>query len=325
MTQKVIFVEASKKRGLLVELLKNPAMSRVLIFTRTKRGADKVARHIETHGINGAAIHGNKSQGQREAALDAFRLGKIRVLVATDIAARGIDVDEVSHVVNFELPNVPESYVHRIGRTARAGNDGIAISFCDGEERAYLKDIEKLTRLSIPSEDRRNDTTLAAASVEERSSPAEHRERPRGGRPGGGGRPQHAGDRNGRGYGGGRSDSRGSERTHRDSDHPRTGGGNAGRTERSDRPAQERRPYSPLDAGPRAPREHETRSPVGRAMDARDVAHRSARPENHTGSEHRARPVTPSSGDRGPRRAAAHGEQRPGPRSHAAGRVRRGE
>ncbi len=108
-----------------------------------------------------SAIHGNKSQGQREAALAQFKANKIRALIATDIAARGIDVDAISHVVNYELPNVPESYVHRIGRTARAGAEGIAISFCDGEERAYLKDIERLTRQTIPSVDRRGDTTIA--------------------------------------------------------------------------------------------------------------------------------------------------------------------
>jgi ATP-dependent RNA helicase RhlE len=134
-------------------------MSRALIFTRTKRGADKVARHLDAAGIRVAAIHGNKSQSQREQALAAFRAAKIRALVATDIAARGIDVDQVTHVVNFELPDVPESYVHRIGRTARAGAAGIAISLCDTEERDLLRDIERLTRQSIPTEDRRRDTS----------------------------------------------------------------------------------------------------------------------------------------------------------------------
>jgi ATP-dependent RNA helicase RhlE len=144
-------------------------MSRALVFTRTKRGADKVAKHLEGAGIAAAAIHGNKSQGQREAALSAFKASSIRALVATDIAARGIDIDLVTHVINFELPNVPESYVHRIGRTARAGNEGIAISLCDGEERAYLKDIERLIRQTIPSADRRGDATLIAAAAAPRS------------------------------------------------------------------------------------------------------------------------------------------------------------
>jgi ATP-dependent RNA helicase RhlE len=130
-------------------------MRRTLVFTRTKRGADKVARHLEAAGIKVAAIHGNKSQGQREAALGAFRNGRIRGLVATDIAARGIDIDEVTHVINYDLPHVPESYVHRIGRTARAGAEGIAISLCGREERDLLRDIERLTRQSIASIDRR--------------------------------------------------------------------------------------------------------------------------------------------------------------------------
>jgi ATP-dependent RNA helicase RhlE len=168
-SQKVIFVEAPKKRSLLVELFGDGAMRRALIFTRTKRGADKVARHLEGAGIAAAAIHGNKSQGQREAALSAFKASSIRALVATDIAARGIDIDLVTHVINFELPNVPESYVHRIGRTARAGNEGIAISLCDGEERAYLKEIERLIRQTIPSADRRGDATLIATAAAPRS------------------------------------------------------------------------------------------------------------------------------------------------------------
>jgi ATP-dependent RNA helicase RhlE len=154
--QSVIHVEPQRKQSLLVELFADPAMRRTLVFTRTKRGADKVARHLEAAGIKVAAIHGNKSQGAREAALHAFRAGRIRGLIATDIAARGIDIDEVTHVVNFDLPHVPESYVHRIGRTARAGADGIAISLCGREERPLLRDIERLTRQSIASIDRSN-------------------------------------------------------------------------------------------------------------------------------------------------------------------------
>ena len=160
-TQRILHVETHNKRALLVELFADPQMSRTLVFTRTKRGADRVARHLEEAGIRVAAIHGNKSQSQREAALAAFRASKIRVLVATDIAARGIDVDLVTHVVNFELPDVPESYLHRIGRTARAGARGIAISLCDAEERDQLRDIERLTRQSIPAEDRRDRTAPA--------------------------------------------------------------------------------------------------------------------------------------------------------------------
>ncbi|MBB4016626.1 ATP-dependent RNA helicase RhlE [Chelatococcus caeni] len=153
--QRVIFVETARKRNLLAEILKGEKLGRTLVFTRTKHGADRVVRHLEQDGIRAAAIHGNKSQSQRERALGGFRTGETPILVATDIAARGIDVDGVTHVINFDLPNVPESYVHRIGRTARAGADGSAISFCDGEERAYLRAIEKLTRQKIPATDRR--------------------------------------------------------------------------------------------------------------------------------------------------------------------------
>src|SRR6202041_1613690 len=135
---------------------RSETIDRVLVFTRTKHGADKVTRRLVEAGISAEAIHGNKSQGQRERALASFRNGKVRTLVATDIAARGIDVDGISHVVNFDLPNVAETYVHRIGRTARAGAGGNAISLCDGEERAFLRDIEKFIRLSIPASDKRS-------------------------------------------------------------------------------------------------------------------------------------------------------------------------
>ena len=153
--QRVIMVDRGAKPGLLAQLLRSEPIDRVLVFTRTKHGADKVVRALVTAQIPAEAIHGNKSQNQRERVLAAFRSGKVRILVATDIAARGIDVEGISHVVNFDLPNIPESYVHRIGRTARAGAEGIAISFCDGEERAYLRDIEKLIRITIPATDQR--------------------------------------------------------------------------------------------------------------------------------------------------------------------------
>ncbi|WP_051257368.1 DEAD/DEAH box helicase [Brevundimonas aveniformis] len=159
--QSVIVIEAAKKRALLTELFSDPAFTRCLVFTKTKHGADKVAAYLEAGGVEAGAIHGNKSQPQRERALQAFKDGKLRVLVATDIAARGIDVDKVTHVVNFELPFVPEAYVHRIGRTARAGKDGTAISFVAPDEMKLLRDIEKVTRQKIPSWDRRNDKQLA--------------------------------------------------------------------------------------------------------------------------------------------------------------------
>jgi ATP-dependent RNA helicase RhlE len=175
--QRVIFVEAARKRALLADLFADPKFSRVLVFTKTKRGADKVARSLEGAGVSAGAIHGDKSQPQRERALAAFKAGQCRALVATDIAARGIDVDGVSHVVNFELPHVPESYVHRIGRTARAGATGHAISLCADDERNLLRDIQKLTRQTIPSFDRRNDRALGAMTAVEAQLSPERRER----------------------------------------------------------------------------------------------------------------------------------------------------
>ena len=147
--QKLYYVPMPQTRQLLSELLKDGSMNKVIVFTRTTHGANRVAEHLSRTGVVAEAIHGNKSQNARQRALDMFKTGKARVLVATDIAARGIDVDYITHVINFELPNEPESYVHRIGRTARAGTDGIAISFCDASERAYLRDIERIIRMKI--------------------------------------------------------------------------------------------------------------------------------------------------------------------------------
>ncbi len=148
--QAVVHVDQAKKQDLLHALLADKTISRALVFTRTKHGADRVMKKLLSAGFEAEAIHGNKSQGQRTRALEAFKKGKARVLVATEIAARGIDVDDVSHVINYDLPNVPEQYVHRIGRTARAARSGIAISFCAPDERAYLRDIEKLTKQTTP-------------------------------------------------------------------------------------------------------------------------------------------------------------------------------
>jgi ATP-dependent RNA helicase RhlE len=148
--QSVYLVEKVDKFALLEYLLRDQSIKRVLIFTRTKHGADKVARHLNKVQIKADAIHGNKSQGAREQALSKFKSGASRVLIATDIVARGIDVENISHVINFDLPNEPESYIHRIGRTARAGATGVAYSFCDEVEREYLRDIEKLIKMRIP-------------------------------------------------------------------------------------------------------------------------------------------------------------------------------
>ena len=148
--QGVYFVEKNDKRLLLLHLLKDETIRTALVFTRTKHGADKVVKDLNRANIEAEAIHGNKSQSARQRALSLFKNGQIRVLVATDIAARGIDVDDLGHVINYELPNIPETYVHRIGRTGRAGASGIAYSFCDGEEREFLRDINKLITKAIP-------------------------------------------------------------------------------------------------------------------------------------------------------------------------------
>jgi len=148
--QSMYFVEKENKKHLLIHLLKDKTIQSALVFTRTKHGADKVVKELTRVGIGAEAIHGNKSQNARQRALGNFKSGHTRVLVATDIAARGIDVDNLSHVINFELPNVPETYVHRIGRTGRAGASGIAFSFCDMEEKEFLRDIQKLISTSVP-------------------------------------------------------------------------------------------------------------------------------------------------------------------------------
>jgi ATP-dependent RNA helicase RhlE len=153
--QRLIHVDRAAKPTALADILKREPIDRVLVFTRTKHGADKVVRSLIKAGIAAEAIHGNKSQNQRSRVLAAFRSGQIRTLVATDIAARGIDVDGISHVVNYDLPDVPESYVHRIGRTARAGAEGIAISFCSPDEMPMLRAIERLIRITIPATDQR--------------------------------------------------------------------------------------------------------------------------------------------------------------------------
>ena len=174
-TQRIIQVDFSAKSGVLAQLLKQEPVDRALIFTRTKHGADKVVKTLEKAGISANAIHGNKSQNHRERVLAAFRTGEIRTLVATDIAARGIDVDGISHVVNFDLPNIPETYVHRIGRTARAGAEGVAISLIAGaEEMGYLRDIERLIRITLPREDRRTPGSRDAAPAPAKR-PAQHR------------------------------------------------------------------------------------------------------------------------------------------------------
>jgi len=214
--QRVIHVDSGAKRSLLADLVRDPGFARTLVFTRTKHGADRVVEHLERAGIGASAIHGNKSQGQRERALAGFRQGRVRILVATDIAARGIDVDNVTHVVNFDLPNVSESYVHRIGRTARAGAEGIAISFCAPEERSYLRDIEKLVRRQIPATRHGNVSEMGA-----RTPPPPHRQQ-------NGNRPQHGNRPHGahREQTGNRGEQGGQPRQHA---HPASGQRHGGR------------------------------------------------------------------------------------------------
>jgi ATP-dependent RNA helicase RhlE len=178
--QSVHHVSTPDKRSLLETLLHDPALARVIVFTRTKHRANRVAEQLERAGIAADAIHGNKSQNARQRALEAFRKGRARVLVATDIAARGIDVSGVTHVINYELPNEPESYVHRIGRTARAGNEGIAISFCDSSERAYLRAIERLTRqpMTVIGDAPANDDKVAGGPDQDQRRRAKRAPRP---------------------------------------------------------------------------------------------------------------------------------------------------
>jgi ATP-dependent RNA helicase RhlE len=193
--QRVILIEKAGKNALLAETIKAESVDRAIVFTRTKHGADRVVRSLEQSDIRAAAIHGNKSQNQRERVLGDFRNGRIRILIATDIAARGIDVDGITHVFNFDLPNIAESYVHRIGRTARAGAEGVAISFCDHEEMAYLRDIEKLIQFKIESTDRRKNPHAQPSG--------QPRQQRRGGGHNGHGR--HGGGKHRHGAGGGRN------------------------------------------------------------------------------------------------------------------------
>ncbi len=195
--QRVYFIETNLKRSLLVQLMADAALSRTLVFTRTKNGANRVTRHLQEAGIESDVIHGNKSQNARERALESFKNGKVRVLVATDIAARGIDVEGISHVINFDLPNIPESYVHRIGRTGRAGAAGIALSFVAPDERSFLKDIERTIHRTVPVVENHAFQSTAGNSIAAPMKTDFSRGRPqnqrRGGPSRGGGNPSRGG------------------------------------------------------------------------------------------------------------------------------------
>jgi ATP-dependent RNA helicase RhlE len=188
--QRAYFVGRADKRDLLLHILETENVTRALVFTRTKHNANKLEKFLMESGIKAAAIHGNKSQGARQRALEGFRSGQVRVLVASDIAARGIDIDAISHVINFEMPNEPETYVHRIGRTGRAEARGVALSFCDREEQKYLIDVEKVTRKKVPVVTDHPYTAGADAPVppKQQRGPRPSRQGGRGGQRGG--RPQ---------------------------------------------------------------------------------------------------------------------------------------
>jgi len=223
--QRIILTDKAAKPALLVDVLKTETTDRVLVFTRTKHGADKVVRHLQKSGYGAEAIHGNKSQNQRERVLAQFRNGNLRILIATDIAARGIDVDGVSHVVNYDLPNIPESYVHRIGRTARAGADGIAISFCDHEEMAYLRDIQRMIQITIPSTDKRTGVRAESRPAEDHRRGGNGQNRPNRGRQ------QQRGNGGGNGSNGGNRSNGGNGHQHRQNRPAQAGNGHAPRAE----------------------------------------------------------------------------------------------
>ena len=212
--QSVVMLPKESKKDLLLELMSDRAVERAIVFSRTKHGADKINKHLVNYGLKSAAIHGNKSQSQRVKALDGFKTGSVKILVATDIAARGIDVDGVSHVINHDLPNIAEAYVHRIGRTARAGKSGVAVSMCEPGEYGYLRDIEKLTGLDIERVWLGEEADFLAEA--KRATPAASQKKksrpPRRNRDGNsGGRPQRNGNSapaQARGTGGGRKRSR---------------------------------------------------------------------------------------------------------------------
>ena len=271
--QHVLHIEAGAKRRVLTDILRDPELERAIVFTRTKRGADRVQLHLEKAGLRAEAIHGNRSQSQRDRTLSRFKGGRVNVLVATDVAARGIDVDDVSHVINFELPNVPESYVHRIGRTARAGKAGVAISLCDRTERAYLRDIERLISTRIQPMDAPEST--GPQEVEAGPEPRrDHDDRP----------PR-------------RFESRGNEepRRHQNSrfggDRPQNGqppyGNSGGDRDRNARPTGDRPPY----ARPSGDRPNNNRQ--------RDDRYRDERPRNDRQRDDRPQGDRPPYGNSG--------------------------
>ena len=260
--QRITFVDKAEKQNLLGLSLLDPDVDRALVFTRTKHGADRVVKRLAQIGIDSMAIHGNKSQAQRQRALLAFREDKIKVLVATDVAARGIDIPGITHVFNFEIPNVPEQYVHRIGRTARANRSGVAHAFVDKEERAYLKDIQKLLKTTIPVVDLPEDFVQKARALKTRTPivrPAQPKQEPRKGRGKSKKKARFSKDREkksgeGRGKGHRERDSRDRDTRSKDNRGTENRDNRGKASERSRNPSHERRENKPREDRPREDR-----------------------------------------------------------------------
>ncbi len=316
--QRVILCNRGSKRSLLLDILSTQDMTRGIVFTRTKRGADRVHEHLIKYGLNAKAIHGDKTQGDRTRALDGFRRGKIKILVATDVAARGIDVDDVSHVVNYEMPNVPEAYVHRIGRTARAGKTGIAISLVDNSEKHYLREIEHLIGTDIPKRgaghvvELEGDEAEAAVPSKPRAKPVKRAFKAQtGGRDGDA--PKRSGER---------AAPRG-----KPAGAPRTGDDFKRREGRPAPAAYAGRDGAARAEGRRGPRD---KSSAGTARDGDEFKRRDARPAKagHPGRDGEkrgdARPAARGKPGKGPRDGEKRGEGRPASHGKPSGPARDG-
>ncbi len=310
--QYVTFLNQAEKQALLSLRLRaglaDGSIDRALVFTRTKHGADRVVRHLTTAGVNAAAIHGNKSQAQRTAALLAFRKGSTPVLVATDIAARGIDVSGVSHVFNFELPNVPEQYVHRIGRTARAGADGIAQSFCAPDEKAYLKDIERLTGVKLdpmplPEDFQKEAARLPLPSRKPAEAEQDARREERDARGRGGQGKRNNGRNNNRSPGGQSRDGQSRDQYHRNE-----------RVRQEWAPREQRGPvFNPLAAEEREAREFGVMPKAGAKTADRRPAGQGERRQGPQGDRRPVRQGERRDGPQGERRGQPQGERRGAP------------
>ena len=285
--QSLYFVEKKDKRSLLLHILKSSSIPTALVFTRTKHGADKVAQGLTRAGIRAEAIHGNKSQNARQRALENFKNRHIRILVATDIAARGIDIDDLTHVINFELPNVPETYVHRIGRTGRAGASGIALSFCDGEEKEFLRDIQKLIARPIPVvEDHphvmHGGLSVSSAATETMTARGERSDNGRNNNGGNGGR-----NNNGRSNGGGQrgrgQQQQGSQRRNA-SNNSGNNSGNGARTGQQQNNQQQGRPPR-REQRPERPGQTETQELGIERMERAERAERRPEPQRDRAPE----------------------------------------